>query len=74
VIITENYAAALFAEALQYDMVRQLLPQLHRAPWSSELKDDLIFQIDSLKRCIENLHAVYVSEMEAAGERLVGAL
>ena len=71
-IISETYAEALFSEALQTDMVRNIQCQFHRRPWSSTLKEDLLFQIDSMKRCIENLHAVYVSEMEASGERLVG--
>jgi hypothetical protein len=74
VIITEVYATTLFQEALQTDMVRNLQCDFHRRPFDSALRDDLLFSLDSLKRCVENLHAVYVSEMEAAGERLVGAL
>jgi hypothetical protein len=72
VIVTEEYAASLFNEALQSDIVRQMQCDMHRMPWSPSLKDDLLFQLDCLKLCVEKLHTAYVASMDAAGERLVG--
>jgi protein involved in temperature-dependent protein secretion len=73
VIVTEAYAEAIFTEALQSEMVRALQCAIHRRPWDRTLRDDLLFQLDCLKGCIEKLHEAYVGSIDACGERLVGS-
>jgi len=70
--ISEEYAQSLFNEALQTDIVRSLQCDLHRTPWSAAIKEDLLFQLDCLKNCIDKLHLAYIASMESVGERLVG--